>query len=280
MAGRDPFYGEEDVNTFADAGAHGKSAGSNYEGAICMTNPESIPPASKSRLSSHPPEPAGFYNDRCGTVHIPLNTQKVVEVENGSQKIFGQAPFMENNGHGHGCHDAVVVGREVYPATPSPERESLELSSSSDRSEEHDSSCQTPTKNIFDPFAPGPEELAFAPKKKILKETLMPLRRQLKFLDCGNSAQNAKDLFSEDAAEEDRLLELVFESFLELIISNQLLEISATKLSDECFRTPTSLPLLTGIAETCPPAPKREPVKARKFAPALCRKLEFETNLS
>ncbi|URE44965.1 hypothetical protein MUK42_01501 [Musa troglodytarum] len=42
---------------------------------------------------------------------------------------------------------------------------------------------------MFDPFAPGPEELVFAPKKKMLKGTQVPPRRQLNFNDCGDSNQ-------------------------------------------------------------------------------------------
>lgn len=40
-------------------------------------NPGSVPPASNSRLSPLPPEPADFYNDRNATVDIPLDSEKV-----------------------------------------------------------------------------------------------------------------------------------------------------------------------------------------------------------
>ncbi|XP_058073223.1 secretory carrier-associated membrane protein 2-like [Magnolia sinica] len=56
MAGRydvNPFD-EENVNPFA--------------------NPGSVPPASNSRLSPLPPEPADFYYDRGATIDIPLDT--------------------------------------------------------------------------------------------------------------------------------------------------------------------------------------------------------------
>ncbi|KAK8930979.1 Secretory carrier-associated membrane protein 2 [Platanthera zijinensis] len=58
MAGRydsNPFA-EEDVNPFA--------------------NPSTVPPASNSRLSPLPPEPAGFFNDRGATVDIPLDSTR------------------------------------------------------------------------------------------------------------------------------------------------------------------------------------------------------------
>ncbi|KAL5976208.1 Secretory carrier-associated membrane protein 2 [Asimina triloba] len=37
-------------------------------------NPGSVPPATNSRLSPLPPEPADFYYDRGATVDIPLDT--------------------------------------------------------------------------------------------------------------------------------------------------------------------------------------------------------------
>ncbi|WOL04867.1 hypothetical protein Cni_G13589 [Canna indica] len=80
MAGRydrNPFDEDEDVNPFADGGARGKSTGPNYGGgAFYMPNPGSVPPASNSRLSPLPPEPADFYNDRSATVDIPLDSEK------------------------------------------------------------------------------------------------------------------------------------------------------------------------------------------------------------
>lgn len=39
-------------------------------------NPGSVPPASNSRLSPLPPEPADFYNDRSATIDIPLDSSK------------------------------------------------------------------------------------------------------------------------------------------------------------------------------------------------------------
>ncbi|CAL9098069.1 unnamed protein product [Musa textilis] len=209
------------------------------------------------------------------------------EVENGGQAIFGQAPLVEDNDHPEVRDDAfieIIGGRKVYPATPSPDRDSSELPSSYDQSEELDSilDCRTPTENMFDPFAPGPEELVFAPKKKMLKGTLVPPRRQLNFNDCGDSNQQVKHNVAEDGVEEDHLLELFFRSFLELIVLNQIKETSVKNVPlhgdiCECLKTPISLPLLTGVAGTCPPAPRREAAKSRTFRLGVCRKLEFGT---
>ncbi|MQL98910.1 hypothetical protein Taro_031626 [Colocasia esculenta] len=53
------------------------TAQSNYGGgAFYMTNPSSVPPASDSRLSPLPPEPADFYNERGATIDVPLDNAK------------------------------------------------------------------------------------------------------------------------------------------------------------------------------------------------------------
>ncbi|KAM0941129.1 putative cyclin-dependent protein kinase inhibitor SMR11/SMR16 [Dioscorea sansibarensis] len=158
----------------------------------------------------------------------------------------------------------------------SPDQDTLEISSLDQTEDDLISGCQTPTGNIFDPFALGPEELmCCAPKKKLLKEVRAPLRRQLNFDSC---------IDSDDAAEEELLLDSVYRSFLEVIVANQVKEIYGEDLivephleghQMEGFQTPTSLPLLTGIAETCPPAPVRPVLKTRKISLDICKKLEF-----
>lgn len=79
MAGRyDPNpFDEDEVNPFSEQGGKAKSSGpSNFTGgAFYMTNPGSVPPASNSRLSPLPPEPADFYNPTA-TVDIPLDSGK------------------------------------------------------------------------------------------------------------------------------------------------------------------------------------------------------------
>lgn len=79
MAGRydsNPFD-EEEVNPFADSAVRKGAGQSNFGGgAFYTTNPGSVPPASNSRLSPLPPEPADFYNDRSATIDIPLDSSK------------------------------------------------------------------------------------------------------------------------------------------------------------------------------------------------------------
>uniref|UniRef100_M1C1K9 Secretory carrier-associated membrane protein n=1 Tax=Solanum tuberosum TaxID=4113 RepID=M1C1K9_SOLTU len=76
MAGRydhNPFEEEEEVNPFADGGGRGKSSGkSKFSGGAFYTTSGSVPPATNSRLSPLPPEPADFY-DRNASIDIPLD---------------------------------------------------------------------------------------------------------------------------------------------------------------------------------------------------------------
>ena len=80
MAGRydhNPFEEEEEVNPFADGGGRGKSSGqSKFSGGAFYTTSGSVPPATNSRLSPLPPEPADFY-DRNASIDIPLDSASV-----------------------------------------------------------------------------------------------------------------------------------------------------------------------------------------------------------
>ncbi|CAI9760197.1 unnamed protein product [Fraxinus pennsylvanica] len=78
MAGRydrNPFDEEEEVNPFAEAGAKGKATGQSRfgGGSFFTSNSGSVPPATNSRLSPLPPEPADFYNPTA-SVDIPLDS--------------------------------------------------------------------------------------------------------------------------------------------------------------------------------------------------------------
>ncbi|TYH13642.1 hypothetical protein ES288_A06G154900v1 [Gossypium darwinii] len=80
MAGRfdeNPFAeeGEEEVNPFSDPAVRGKASGqSKFGGGLFSKNVPSAPPASNSRLSPLPPEPAGFNYGHEATIDIPLDT--------------------------------------------------------------------------------------------------------------------------------------------------------------------------------------------------------------
>nr|CAN78854.1 hypothetical protein VITISV_018472 [Vitis vinifera] len=57
-----------------DPAVRGKTSTNYGGGAFYTTNPGSVPPASNSRLSPLPPEPAGFNYDGGATIDIPLDT--------------------------------------------------------------------------------------------------------------------------------------------------------------------------------------------------------------
>lgn len=159
-------------------------------------------------------------------------------------------------------------------------------SSSSDQTEDEELvlEIQTPTKSIFDPFAPGTDDLMLAPKKKKLRDSYVPLRRRLDFDAGSESKENEEgDKLKVFDKEEEQFLESVFNSLLELIISTQLKEISAkTMVTDSDFfedcKTPLSLPMLSSIVETCPPAPIRPTLTLERQNHNLCRKLDFGNN--
>ncbi|KAF3648030.1 Secretory carrier-associated membrane protein 1 [Capsicum annuum] len=77
MAGRyyndNPFDEEQEHNPFSDQGARGKGQPDYGSGPFYMTNP-SVPPATNSRLSPLPHEPADY--DHAATVDIPLDNSK------------------------------------------------------------------------------------------------------------------------------------------------------------------------------------------------------------
>ncbi|XP_076918147.1 uncharacterized protein LOC143578451 [Bidens hawaiensis] len=184
-------------------------------------------------------------------------------------------------------------GFGLSPITPESNKESSELMScfvspltfvSSDTSENDGDggSPSTPKDGVFDPFAPGPDRLALAPRTvKYLLESRSFVERKLNL----NSVMIKDDLnhVSENALEDDEvLLEAVYNSLLECIISKHaedvLGEISAVDSSSlDVLMTPSFAPRLTGIADTCPDAPlKRAMKKSRCIDVGLCRKLELE----
>uniref|UniRef100_A0A0E0IXG9 Uncharacterized protein n=1 Tax=Oryza nivara TaxID=4536 RepID=A0A0E0IXG9_ORYNI len=162
-----------------------------------------------------------------------------------------------------------------------PDKEAIESSSSINVADEDPLyGCQTPRESIFDPFAPGPEELACAPKKNMIKAPELPPRRQLSF-DSGDYPVKRLSFEFDDAEEDDQFLERICKMFIDLIVSNQALETTGKDLigsnSLGSCETPSSEPLLTGIADTCPDAPLRRPLKAVQLSPSICRKLDFDS---
>lgn len=163
---------------------------------------------------------------------------------------------------------ACVVAHKKCPAPGSPDA----------------SSPCTPKEGFFDPFAPGIDDFMMAPRgSKYSQETRSSAARSLNF---GSSVKVAIDEYcesdAETASEEEMLLEFLYGDLLEVIVSTQVYSVPHEMCLDEVlvkhvildgFKTPE--PLLTGIADTCPPAPVKFARKVVKIDRGLCRKLEF-----
>ncbi|XP_066349168.1 uncharacterized protein [Miscanthus floridulus] len=136
----------------------------------------------------------------------------LVPLENKEEKESpGIIYYLENN-------------KVDVPEAISPRGDILELSISSKPTDDSLSlGCETPRESIFDPFAPGPEEAACAPKKKVARGAEVPPRRKLNFDSDGPL----------DGQEETGK------------------NVTDSGLHGSC-KTPDSKPLLTGIASTCP----------------------------
>ncbi|KAL6619949.1 hypothetical protein ACP70R_035088 [Stipagrostis hirtigluma subsp. patula] len=143
--------------------------------------------------------------------------------------------------------------------------------------------CETPRESIFDPFAPGPEEAACAPKKKMIRGVEVASRRQLNF-DSGDYPVKRLSFDWSDSEEEDQFVQMIHKMVLDLVISGGSLDrqeepeknlIDSSPHAD--CKTPDSRPLLTGIATTCPNAPLRPSLKALKLSPSICRKINFDS---
>jgi hypothetical protein len=143
-------------------------------------------------------------------------------------------------------------------------------------SNEHNPS--TPKEGVFDPFAPGPDKFMMAPiRRKNPDESQTYVARRLNF---SNPAKQEGDSKRENDAEiiidEEMLLETVYDSLLEAIVSHQTAEKTLTPdPNSDGFMTPPNAPRLNGIAETCPDAPIKRTAKSRTPDLALCRKLEY-----
>ncbi|XP_048236272.1 cyclin-dependent protein kinase inhibitor SMR11 [Ricinus communis] len=142
------------------------------------------------------------------------------------------------------------------------------------------SSPRTPKDGVFDPFAPGPEDKAWAPQcKKYSDEARSSVARRLNF---SSSFKGLGDECAGDCVEsisDEQMFESVYENLLEAIVSKQtecsLAELSKMELDSDSCLTPSSAPRLTGVADACPGAPMKPTGKSRIIDLGLCRKLEF-----
>ncbi|XP_015897765.3 uncharacterized protein LOC107431391 [Ziziphus jujuba] len=146
-----------------------------------------------------------------------------------------------------------------------------------------DGSPHTPKDGVFDPFAPGPDDLALAPQcRKYLKESRNVVVRRLNF-DSYSPVdvveEKASGIDASAAGISDReIFEAVYENLLDIVLKKTeavLAEISDLDCESDDCKTPPLASRLDGVAETCPGAPIRPTGKSRNIDLALCRKLQF-----
>jgi hypothetical protein len=141
-----------------------------------------------------------------------------------------------------------------------------------------DGSPRTPKDDVFDPFAPGPDDLALAPLcNKYLHVSKGIIARRLNF--DFSSIEAVEEEAGAQPLSDEEMLESVYENLLQVIISKQteglLSGISHVDCDSDGCRTPPSAPRLSGVADTCPGAPMKPTGKPRNIDLGLCRKLDF-----
>ncbi|CAI9087945.1 OLC1v1022152C1 [Oldenlandia corymbosa var. corymbosa] len=130
----------------------------------------------------------------------------------------------------------------------------------------YDDIC-TPKGSVFDPLIADRH-----PKQGGQEDTPSSAVRSLNF-DNAAADQMVVEETVVSESEEETLFQTIYGAIIEEIIVMQ-----AKGVTDSVgFGSPTSVPKLSGIAETCPPAPLKQPnrSKFRNIDRSLCRKLEF-----
>lgn len=139
---------------------------------------------------------------------------------------------------------------------------------------------KTPKDSIFDPFAPVHDKFMLAPRsKKCMEESRNNIVRRLNFSSTTNLVSWNQEAYNDTISEEEQMFDIVYSDLLDVITLERTKEIaseSVFQVSDsDGFCTPKFAARLTGIAETCPGAPKKSISKYRNIDKKLCRKLEY-----
>ncbi|KAJ4832516.1 hypothetical protein Tsubulata_000074 [Turnera subulata] len=141
-------------------------------------------------------------------------------------------------------------------------------------------SPRTPNDCVFDPFAPGPDDKVLAPQcKKYFDEARASVARRLDFSSSFKTLGKRSSENDAESISDEEMFESVYENLLEVIVSNQtedaLAELSGIEWAPGACKTPTSIPLLNGVSDTCPGAPMKRGGGSRAVDLGLCRRLEF-----
>ncbi|KAJ7950153.1 PR domain zinc finger protein 8, putative isoform 1 [Quillaja saponaria] len=140
-------------------------------------------------------------------------------------------------------------------------------------------SPHTPKDGVFDPFAPGPEDMARAPLcKKHLHKLGSNVARRLNFDFAISVVEPENPGDDVESLSDQEVFDSVYENLLEAIVSNQtegfLADISNVQYDAENCKTAPSAPRLNGSAATFPDALMKPASISRNIDMGLCRKLE------
>ncbi|KZV41092.1 hypothetical protein F511_14068 [Dorcoceras hygrometricum] len=144
----------------------------------------------------------------------------------------------------------------------------------------NDNGSETPKESIFDPFSLVHDKFMLAPpRKKCMEESGNNIVRRLDFSSFTNLVSRDFESYDDTKSEEEQMLAIVCSDLLDVITSERTKEFATTSLSgvsdSDGFCTPKFAARLSGIAETCPGAPKKSIHKYRNIDKNLCRKLEY-----
>lgn len=154
-------------------------------------------------------------------------------------------------------------------------------------------SPRTPKDTLFDPFAPGSELLLNAPLPKthsedshgkIFRRLVYGLGKKYRLnIDEGDVEGEGEGEGGAESEVERSMVRNLYGDLLEVIAYVQAEEVLAAfpeELDDGSDSSTPSFLVFNGIAETCPPAPRRkvdddEMKTSVGFDTSLCKKLEF-----
>lgn len=179
---------------------------------------------------------------------------------------------------------------EIVNSTSKCISPSTSVSSPMNKVISNDGPC-TPMEDVFGPLARGTENLMLSSNciKNIGKSGSYVARR-LNFNSKGDTHEcvsenkledgpivGTEKCVSENNFEDGSVLETVYESILEDIITKQAEDVLAEIVNSDVLMTPKNVARISGIAETCPGAPKKR-VAVKNYwnvAASSIRKLEF-----
>lgn len=231
--------------------------------------------------------PTSEFSQTCNASVVKTRSKNLQPALADADKEAGLVPpitpeFDRESGE---CQHGLFTSSLTFVPTPPKEiyHHQSDFNDDGPSSTEKEESLCTPQKATFDPFAPGSDKFVLAPYSRKYAQVLQTsVVRRLDFEASSSEIDDGEEAEVGTKSDDDEiLLETVYGTLLEAIISNQATERNSGKLESvpspvpDGFKTPISAPLLSGIAETCPWAPIKPTNRFRNMDKDLCRKLEF-----